>query len=497
MLENPVGIEGTPYFSWRMESDVRGQAQTAYRIILAKDSSMTDLVWDSEKTESSLSVGIKCGAALESLTKYCWQTGVWDKDGNYAESGTATFETGLLDSAMWSSAEWIQVGDEPVPQRLISKLIGKEDVYDADNQAETIEYIYMVRDVLNTITKLFPKPAAIVVMTVFDWVLCRELKNFGSSTFRKEFRTENGIESAKLHITGRGIFDASINGKRVGAIRADSSTVYDELKPGYTDADKRAFYFTYDVTPLLSESGNNAISATVGNSWWRDAIVSKRGSQNILKAKLFIRYTDGTTQEVATDNTWKTKTTGPVLASTIYDGEVYDANASTAWQTGGFDDSGWADAELNNEFTGAISSAAIGARVRVRDDLTLAPSSVTVSCGVLPVLAKGYGNVIELAKYTGGGSFVLKKGQTAVVDFGQNFAGWTQITATGPKGTVIKMRHAEMLNEKDGLINRGNDGPGGSIYVKNLRGAEAKAIYIMNGKGEETYHPTFTYTDIQ
>jgi hypothetical protein len=492
-LDNPVGVEGTPSFSWRMESDVRGQAQTAYHVTLAKDSSMTDVVWDSGKVTGDISVGITCGAALESLTKYYWQTGVWDKDGNYTESGTAFFETGLLDNTLWSGAEWIQVGDETVPQRLISKLIGKEDVYDADNQAETIEYIYMVRDVLNTITKLFPKPAAIAVMTVFDSLLGRELKNFGSSTFRKEFRTENGIESAKLTITGRGIFDAFINGKRVGAIQADSSTVYDELKPGYTDVDKRAFYFTYDVTPLLSESGNNAISAIVGNSWWRDAIVSKRGSHNILKAKLFIRYSDGTTQEVATDTTWKTKTTGPVLASTIYDGEVYDANADTAWKTADYDESGWANAELNYEFVGEISSAAIGARVRVRDDLTLEPASVTVSCGVLPVLAKGYGNVIEVAKYTGSDSFVLKKGQTAVVDFGQNFAGWTQITATGPKGTVVKMRHAEMLNEKDGLKSRGNDGPGGSIYVKNLRGAEAKAIYIMNGTGEETYHPTFTY----
>ena len=489
LITNPVGIEGQPTFSWQMRSVVRGEYQTAYQITLAKDSNFYNIVWDSGKVESGVSVGIKCGAVLASSTEYFWHVKVWDKDGTLSISDTATFETGLLESSPWNGSEWIQVGTEPTPQRLIPK----EGVYDVDNQAETIDYIYDASEAVKFITGFLPHNAAAVINTVYNWLLGREMKNFGSSTFRKEFKTTPGVESAKLYVTSLGIFDAYINGKRVGSIKPDGSVRYDELKPGYTYAGKRALYYTYDVTSWLAENGDNTISAIVSNGWWRDAIVSNVGKKSALRVKLVITYNGGTTKTVSTDTTWKTKTCGPVLAATIYEGEVYDANADTGWKNSGYNDKTWVNAAVNSEFTGEITSAAIGAKVHVRDDLTLKPVSVKVYDGYLPSSLKGYGNVYVIAKYTGDESFTLKKGETAVVDFGQNFAGWTQITATGVKNTVIRMRQAEMLNEKDGLASRGNDGPGGSIYVKNLRGASGKAMYVMNGSTTETYHPSFTY----
>ena len=489
MLENPTGIEGQPSFSWRMESGIRGQYQSAYRIIVAKNSSLTPAVWDSGKVDSGLSAGIKCGAVPEACTKYYWQVSVWDRDGNDAGSCSAFFETGLSDDSPWAGSEWIQVGAEPKTQRLINK----EGVYNVDNQAETIEYIYGANEAVKIITKFLPRPVSTAFSWVYNWLAGREMKNFGSAEFRKEFQTAGDIKSARLFVTSLGIFDAYINGKRVGSIQPGGTMVYDELKPGYTYTGGRAIYYTYDVTSLLTENSANAVSAIVSNGWWRDSIVSNIGKKSALRAQLVIQYKNGTRQTVSTGTAWKTKTGGPVLAATIYDGEVYDANADTAWQNAGYSEISWVNAAVNTEFSGIISSAAIGAQVRVREDLTRTPVSVSVYSGVWPVLDKGYGNVIVTADYTGGESFTLKKGQTAVVDFGQNFAGWTQITATGVKGTVIKMRQAEMLNEKDGIISRGNDGPGGSIYVKNLRGASGKAIYVMNGSGEETYHPSFTY----
>ncbi|MEI6578762.1 MAG: family 78 glycoside hydrolase catalytic domain, partial [Eubacteriales bacterium] len=492
LITNPVGIEGTPSFSWQMSSGIRGQYQMAYQIKLSKSNNFSNPVWDTGKIESGVSVGIKCSAALQSSTKYYWVVKVWDKVGNISVSDAAAFETGLLDNSLWGGSDWIQVGIEPTPQRLVSKLVRKEDVYDVDNQAETIEYIYVASGTVKFITRFLPRSAALAINAVFGWLVGRELKNVGSATFRKEFNTETEIESAKLYVTSLGIFDAYINGKRVGNIQADGTVKYDELKPGYTYTGKRAFYYSYDVKSWLSENTVNTISATVSNGWWRDSIVSNIGKKSALKAKLVITYKDGTTKVVSTDTSWKTKTCGPVLAATIYDGEVYDANADTAWRKSGYNDNNWVAADLNTEFAGEISSVAIGSNVRVRDDLTLKPISITVYKAILGATTEKYGNIKAIAKYSDE-SFVLKRGQIAVVDFGQNFAGWTQITATGEKGTVVKMRHAEILNEKDGVISRGNDGAGGSIYVKNLRGASGKAIYVMNGSGNETYHPAYTY----
>ncbi len=489
MLEDPAGIEGPPSFSWRMESGTRGQVQTAYRITVARDSGFAEVVWDSGKVIGGLSVGITCEAVLEPSTKYCWQVSVWDKSASEFVSAVANFETGVDGESFWSDSDWIQVG----PEQKTLRLIPKEDVYFVDNQPETLGYIYMVGSIIKIIAGLLPRAAGDVVRECYGWLLHMEMKNFGSALFRNEFEAATGIKSATLTVTGLGIFDAFINGKRVGNIQPDGSTIFDELKPGYTYTGKRAFYYTYDVASMLEENGANTISAIVSNGWWRDSIVSNVGKQSALRAKLVIEYNDGTRQTVATGTSWKTKTGGPVLAATIYDGEVYDANADTKWQKNACDLKGWVNAAVNTEFTGEISSSAIGAQVRVRDDLTRTPSTVTVYSGVLPVLSQGFGNVRVVENYTGGESFELKKGQTAVVDFGQNFAGWAQITASGKKGTVIEMRHAEMLNEKDGIKSRGNDGPGGSLYTKSLRGAEAKAIYVMNGSPRETYHPSFTY----
>ena len=81
----------------------------------------------------------------------------------------------------------------------------------------------------------------------------------------------------------------------------------------------------------------------------------------------------------------------------------------------------------------------------------------------------------------------------AVIDLGQNFAGWEKIQVEGPKGAMLTMRHGEMLNDNDGLKSRGNDGPEGSIYTANLRSAQATGRYILSGNGIETYQASATF----
>ena len=77
--------------------------------------------------------------------------------------------------------------------------------------------------------------------------------------FRKEFLAPKKILSATAYITSHGMYEAQINGKRVG----DSY-----LSPGWTSYNKRLQYQVYDVTQLLN-TGKNALAVTIGNGWYR------------------------------------------------------------------------------------------------------------------------------------------------------------------------------------------------------------------------------------
>ena len=110
---NPLGIDNlTPEFRWEMVSDVRGQKQTAYQIVV-KDGDTT--VWDTGKVTSDVSNAIRYkGSALESATRYDWTVTVWDKDGNALESKSAWFEMGLLNKSDWEGANFIAPSIEGV-----------------------------------------------------------------------------------------------------------------------------------------------------------------------------------------------------------------------------------------------------------------------------------------------------------------------------------------------------------------------------------------------
>lgn len=486
-LAEPLGLDGPVVFGWKMAADAPGAAQTAYRIIVTKSGGSAGPVWDSGRIDSGTSAGILCGAALESMTAYEWFVRIWDNLGSVSDSEPARFETGLLEPSLWNCSEWISAAPAPKVFPVVS--LGA----DINTQAADFEKLYAFEAVITNASKILPKPAAAGFRFLFKLIYDSALRNAGSSIFRKEFEVKSGLLSARLYITSLGVFDAYLNGERIGNPGKDGEPVYDELKPGYTQPGSRALYYTYDVAPLLAAGGTNALSAMVSNGWWRDDIVSNIGKQSALRAMLLLRYADGTTQTVASSTDWKAKTGGPVAAATIYDGEVYDARIPTGWKTSGYNDARWAAAVPNTEFAGSIDSATAGSGVGVREDLTLTPQTVRVLFGAAGITTKRYGNSIVVGEYSGNEEFTLKMGRAAIVDFGQNFAGVAQITAEGPRGTVVRIRHAEMLNEKDGIIARGNDGPGGNIYTKNLRGADAMAIYVLAGEGEETYRPVFTY----
>ncbi len=67
------------------------------------------------------------------------------------------------------------------------------------------------------------------------------------------------------------------------------------------------------------------------------------------------------------------------------------------------------------------------------------------------------------------------------MDFGQNLTGWVQFKATGKKGDVVKIHHAEVLDKE------------GNFYTDNLRAAKAEIQYTLKGSGEESFEPHFAF----
>lgn len=306
----------------------------------------------------------------------------------------------------------------------------------------------------------------------------------GSPTFRKEFKTASGktVASARLYITSYGVFNAYLNGERIGS---------DELTPGWTDQDYRTCYYTYDITNML-QGGTNALAVGLNDGWTGVGLynVSEPSQPHKLLAQARITYTDGTTEILGTDNTWKSLRTGPIVSASIFQGEYYDATADTSYRRTGYDDTAWMPAK-EVKFDTTLTSR-IGGQIYVREDLERTVQSVTVYDGVTDAVdGTQYGKINTVATY-GDEEFTLSAGQTAVLDFGQNAAGWECLTLSGTAGTEVIVRHAEMLNDNNGLISRGNDGPEGSVYTANLRNAPSRTLYVMRS-GEQTYHPSATY----
>ncbi|MBN1807808.1 MAG: family 78 glycoside hydrolase catalytic domain [Planctomycetes bacterium] len=262
---------------------------------------------------------------------------------------------------------------------------------------------------------------------------------------RREFELRAPIKRARAYVTAMGSYRLMLNGRRVGD---------DVLAPVWTDYRKRVTYRTHDVTGLVQEGGN-AAGAILGDGWCLGALswAMARNCFGDPPARLLLRlevtYEDGGKEAVVSDGTWKCST-GPIIRSGIYEGEVYDARFEMpGWDAAGFDDSSWSDVRVVED-TGVDVVAQTGPSIRVTRE-------------VAPVSVKG----------TPGGAYIY--------DLGQNMAGFCRLRVEGPAGTRVQLRHAEILN------------PDGSIYTENLRKAEATDAYILKGEGVEEYTPHFTY----
>ena len=311
--------------------------------------------------------------------------------------------------------------------------------------------------------------------------------------FRTEFTITKEIKSARIYSSGLGVYDMFINGKRIGTPQSDGTYVYDEFKPGWTDYRKTVFYSTYDITKLLKD-GQNALGAHVSSGWLTGAIAhNEYGNPDPgFLAKIVVIYSDNSQEIIVTNPTnWKASANSAIRMADIYHGETYDARKESDWSMPGFDVSDWNGTEINDYFNGDILSF-IGEPVRVRPELEQIPKTITIYYGT-KASGTSYGEINVVNSIAGAGSFTLKKGETAIFDFGQNIVGWTKFKVKGAGGTKMRGRFAEMLNDS-GDAARGNDNAKGTLYLRNLRAARATMNYILKGDTEgETFNPSMTF----
>ncbi len=319
--------------------------------------------------------------------------------------------------------------------------------------------------------------------------------------FRKVFSTdgEKTVAKARLYTSGLGIYDVFLNGQRVGHVQEDGTTVYDELKPGWTDYNIRALYHTYDITSYLTQ-GENAILAEVGTGWWAGSISGGAYSGDLAYlAKIVVTYTDGTASTVVTDTSWSSNNNGPTRLADIYAGEIYNANLEDDFSTVDYDDADWGPAAISTDFHGVLS-ANMGANIRIRQDLERSVQSYTLYQGA-DQDGTDYGVIHTVDTPDPAGPVTLEAGQTLLVDFGQEMVGWPRFTVTGAKNTTLTVHVGEMRNDS-GKKSRGNDGPAGSMYTANYRSAASTLTYILKGAAQgETYatrltHYGFRYIEI-
>jgi alpha-L-rhamnosidase len=396
-LSNPDGIDVTvPRFSWQIKSPKRNIKQNAYQVIVASSLEMLIQnkgdIWNSGKVGSDQSVYVTYkGRSLTSGRKYFWKVRVWtnNKEGQWSEP--ARFSTAFLNPKGWK-AKWIGLD------------------------------------------------------RAFSWDSVSMFARLSARYFRKETSVNKKIKNATIYISGLGLYELYINGKKIGD---------QVLAPGPTDYGKTILYNTFDVTDKLKQ-GQNALGVILGNGRFFAMRQNYKphkwhtfGFPKVL-LQLEIVFADGTKQTIVSDNSWKVTADGPIRTNNEYDGEEYDATKELGdWNSAGFDDSNWLKAELVQS-PGGVLKAQINGNMKVMQ--TLKPLSLRMQSP---------------------GRYIL--------DMGQNMAGWVKIHVRGEFGDSVKLRFAESLQ------------PDGELFVANLRDAKVTDVYVLKGNSDESWSPRFVY----
>ncbi len=358
-----------------------GVKQTAYQII-AKVNGET--LWDSGKVASSSMTHIPYGGPeLHSRERVCWSVKLWDENGMGGEISHSFFEIGLLNASDWK-AKWI-TGNYKVK---------KSERYPVD-------------------------------------------------CFRKGVSVAKGVKSARLYITACGLYEAKLDGQKIGSF---------VLAPGHTDYRKRVQYQTYDVTEMLG-AGDHTLTVQLADGWYRGSIGAwgirnQYGTETKLLAQLEITYGDGTVDTVVTDESWSWSNDGPIRFADNKDGEVVNANRAPSYN-------GKAKVTTHKVVPTASNNVPVVEKERFTPVVTKAPNG------------------------------------KRLLNFGQNIAGYIAFRVQAKQGQRLTFRFGEML-DGDGNLTQKNI----QCVSKNKTTPLQQIIYTCK-EGLNEYKTTFAVFGFQ
>ncbi len=243
--------------------------------------------------------------------------------------------------------------------------------------------------------------------------------------FRKDFSIGKKADSATLYITARGVYEATLNGQRVGDFI---------MAPGWTSYHNRLQVQAYDVTHLLKE--DNTLILELAEGWfWR----LKDPQPKAIIAQLHIVYTDGTEEDISTDESWLVAKSNLRFCH-LYNGIKYNAARTPVFKY---------RASIAKDNSQNLLIPQEGETVTEQERLSVKEILHT------------------------------PKGET-ILDFGQNITGYLEFTVNAKKGKKVAFSFGEILDKK------------GNFYNKNYR--KAKALYKYTCKdGVQTYKPNLTF----
>lgn len=271
--------------------------------------------------------------------------------------------------------------------------------------------------------------------------------------FRKTFKVADpeNIKFARFYIAAPGYYEASLNGQKIGE---------NVLDPGQSNYEDYTYYSAYDIDPV-DLANENALGVMLGNGWYNQNEVWKGQAeyshmvygQPVFMCQLHIHRLDGSKEIIASDRSWEW-TAGPITYSNVYGGEHYDARLEVdGWNEPGMPEGNWQQTE-NPEVHPTMLFEQFAEPIRIMDE-------------ILPVEVTDMGE----------GSYM--------VDFGQNMAGWMELSIEGELGQEITIQCTEVLDEKGNLDPR-------TTGIRATKVIQTQK-YICKGEGPEKWNPRFTY----
>ena len=272
--------------------------------------------------------------------------------------------------------------------------------------------------------------------------------------FRKTFCVGKKLKSARLYASALGMYSARLNGKRVTT----------PLAPGSTQADKRLYYQTFDVTKALKEGRENELILTLGDGWYKGKVGADQteyffGTGTALTARLELQYEDGTAEAVVTDESFLWTDDGPIRFADLKDGEIWDERKCIRQ-------------DASDRFSlreDAFRQHAV--RYQGQVPLMTAQNSpyITEHETFRPVL-------------------LTSPSGASILDFGQNLAGYVRFLCRIPEGKEIRLRLFEALDH-------GEYCDTSLSFPENPAVATVKQEIVFTGSGQEAlFQPEFFYS---